>query len=80
MGGDCSNVDKEKDVWQLIWFLKTPNSVKHFLWRACKNILPTKINLFNRKVVDSNYALAVLWRRRMFFMLCGVIELPRMCG
>jgi hypothetical protein len=53
MVGDCSHVDKEKDVWQLIWSLKIPNSVKHLLWRACKNILPTKTNLFNRNVVDS---------------------------
>jgi len=53
MVGDCSHVDKEKDVWQLIWSLKIPNFVKHFHWRACKNILPTKTNLFNCNVVDS---------------------------
>jgi hypothetical protein len=53
MVGDCFHVDKEKDVWQLIWSLKIAYSVKHFLWRACKNILPTKTNLFNRNVVDS---------------------------
>jgi ribosomal protein L37AE/L43A len=41
-------------VWQSIWSLNVPNTVKLFEWRASKNILPTKINLFNRRVVEDN--------------------------
>lgn len=29
-------------LWKLIWNLKCPNKIKQFMWRACKNILPTK--------------------------------------
>lgn len=36
-------------LWKAIWNLKTPNKVKHFLWRACVNALPTKEQLWKRK-------------------------------
>jgi hypothetical protein len=51
--GDCSNPVKRDGYWQDIWSLKAPNSVKMFLWRASRNILPTKSNLFLKRVVDS---------------------------
>jgi hypothetical protein len=39
-------------VWKAIWDMKVPNSVKLFTWRACQNILLTRVNLSQRKVVD----------------------------
>lgn len=31
--------------------LNAPNKVKHLAWRACKDSLPTKMNLVRRKIV-----------------------------
>ena len=40
--GSISNNSKMKAIWKMIWKLNCPNKFKHFMWRACKNILPTK--------------------------------------
>ncbi|KAL0009325.1 hypothetical protein SO802_010827 [Lithocarpus litseifolius] len=45
---DDSNFRK---FWKYIWKLNVPHKVRHFTWRACKNILPTKDNLVRRKVL-----------------------------
>lgn len=39
-------------MWKAIWGLRIPNKVKLFTRRACHNLLPTKANLFKRKVVQ----------------------------
>lgn len=49
-GGDCSDSAKMKKVWKVIWSLNCPSKIKHFMWRSCKNILPTNHCLRNRKI------------------------------
>ena len=46
-----SSTDGVKSFWKSIWYLKVPNKVKVFLWRACSNVLPTKVNLQKKKTV-----------------------------
>ena len=41
-------------LWKKIWGLKVPRKVKNLVWRACKNALPTKMNLLNCKMVTSD--------------------------
>ena len=48
--GECSNSSKMAETWKSIWKLKCTSKIKHFLWRACKNILPTNYYLAKRKV------------------------------
>lgn len=36
-----------------IWRLNIPNKIKHFLRRACSDSLPTKGNLFRRKITTN---------------------------
>ncbi|XP_075665545.1 uncharacterized protein LOC142635234 [Castanea sativa] len=60
-----------RKIWRGIWSLKVPNKVKHFTWKACRNILATKENLWRRKVTQDGLceecgdtmesALHILW-------------------
>ena len=42
--------DKMKSLWNLIWKLKYPNKIKKFMWRSCRDILPTKHRLKARGI------------------------------
>ena len=44
--------DSQKGFWKCLWKLKVPGKIKHFLWRACTNSLPTKVNLRKRKILE----------------------------
>jgi hypothetical protein len=46
-----SRRSEDSMIWRGIWKAKVPNAVKTFMWRACHNLLPTKENLFKRKVI-----------------------------
>ena len=48
--GSASKNDKMKSLWNLIWKLKCPNKIKQFMWRSCRDILPTKHQLKARGI------------------------------
>uniref|UniRef100_A0A7N2L5J3 Reverse transcriptase zinc-binding domain-containing protein n=1 Tax=Quercus lobata TaxID=97700 RepID=A0A7N2L5J3_QUELO len=39
-------------LWQAIWKMNVLAKVKNFVWRACRDSLPTKTNLVKQRVVD----------------------------
>lgn len=39
-------------LWKQIWQLGVARIVKHFLWKAVSNTLPTRLNLFKRRVIE----------------------------
>ena len=49
-----SNLDLVKPLWQAIWQMKTPSKVKNLVWRACRNSLPTKLNLVKQQVITND--------------------------
>lgn len=49
-----SNITSMKEFWRFKSRLRVPNKIRSFTWRACKNILPTKANLFQRKIALDN--------------------------
>ena len=43
-----------KPLWKKIWSLSVPCKIRNFLWRACKNAIPTLNNLKRRCVVEDS--------------------------
>jgi ribonuclease HI len=52
--GEASSPPKIDHFWRDIWQLKVTNPTKTFIWRACSNILPTKVNLARKGVVQDD--------------------------
>ena len=48
--GSSSDPSKIRRFWKRLWKLQVPHKVRHFAWRACRDILPTKENLFRRGI------------------------------
>ncbi|KAK7834791.1 hypothetical protein CFP56_024053 [Quercus suber] len=42
----CSDPSKLHSVWRGVWRLNMPKKIKHFVWKACNGILPTKDSFF----------------------------------
>ena len=49
--GTVSDDSNLRKFWKYIWQMNIPYKVRHFTWRSCRNILPTKDNLLRRKIV-----------------------------
>ena len=49
---DGSHSEVDKNLWKNIWSLHVPNKYKNLLWRACRNALPSKQNLFRRTILQ----------------------------
>uniref|UniRef100_A0A2N9FFZ2 Reverse transcriptase domain-containing protein n=1 Tax=Fagus sylvatica TaxID=28930 RepID=A0A2N9FFZ2_FAGSY len=46
-----SDTTKMTQLWDAIWSLHVPPKIRHFLWRACHNSLPTRSNLHHRHIL-----------------------------
>jgi len=53
--GSCSMPVTANPFWKLLWKLNVPRAGHLFLWRGCNNILPTKENVYHRKVVSEPF-------------------------
>ena len=42
-----------QQIWKVLWGLKVPSKLKVFGWRACHEILPTRVNLTKRKILEN---------------------------
>ena len=47
---ESSSGDPRTPLWKKIWHLKIPSKIQIFMWRACMNGLPTRLNLSRRGV------------------------------
>lgn len=64
--GETSNVNDTVASWKLIWHLRIPLKVKHFLWKAFKNMLPAREVLYRKGI--SNVVVQFVMSPKMFFM------------
>ena len=39
-----------KLFWKAIWAINLPKKIQHFMWRLCRNVLPTRENLVKRSI------------------------------
>ncbi|KAL0004819.1 hypothetical protein SO802_012380 [Lithocarpus litseifolius] len=46
-----SDAQNTRLFWRTLWRLHIPNKLHSFAWRACKNVLPTKVNFCSRKIL-----------------------------
>jgi hypothetical protein len=72
-----------KYIWKAVWSLNVTNPVKIFIWHACNNLLPTRVNLFHKQVVTDSLipnVLAVGEKRKIFNRQYGIAQVPGMFG
>ena len=41
---------RDKQLWKTIWSMRVAQKVKNFVWRACRNALPTKKELVRKTI------------------------------
>lgn len=51
---ECSTGVVGGPMWKTLWKLKVPNKIKVFGWRACRNVLPTRVNLAQKRIIQDN--------------------------
>lgn len=49
--GQSSQGKQNAEEWIKLYKLSLPPTTKTFMWRACLNILPTKLNLCKNKIL-----------------------------
>ncbi|KAK9998675.1 hypothetical protein SO802_018278 [Lithocarpus litseifolius] len=50
--GECLNPNNSQFLWKGIWEVKFPSRIKILIWKACCNRLPTRQNLYKRKMFN----------------------------
>lgn len=71
---------KEKKRWKILWKMNVPRVVKNFMCKALNNCLPTRMNMFRRRVVKTPVVPFVRERKKRFVMLSRAIQLSQMFG
>ena len=52
--GSNSNPNACSKLWKIVWNMKVPTVAKMFIWKACYNVFPTKLNLYKKGVTEDS--------------------------
>ena len=66
--------DHEKGLWNKVWALDCPNKVRNLIWRAYHNSLPSKCNLFRRRIISEQCVIAVRQESKTLFTRFGAAD------
>ncbi|KAL0009734.1 hypothetical protein SO802_004842 [Lithocarpus litseifolius] len=72
--GSVSDCSLMRRFWRSLWRLLIPHKVKHFAWRACREALPTKVNLKRRKVVTDDSCEWCKVKPELLVTFCGLFR------
>ena len=50
----CLDEGSNRKFWTKIWKIQVPHKIWHFTWRECRDVIPTKVNLVRRKVLQDD--------------------------
>ncbi|XP_075663193.1 uncharacterized protein LOC142632725 [Castanea sativa] len=51
---DSESAEVHRSMWKDVWRLNVLVKIKHFLWKSCTNLLPTKENLLKKTIISEN--------------------------
>ena len=69
-----------KKIWNGIWKIKAPQKIRHFIWRAAKDSLPSRQTWFGGRSRWKRRVPYVMSIRNQFCMLCGCAIKLRQSG
>ena len=69
-----------KQAWRRLCQINVPNKVKHFAWKACRNILATKENLWQRNITKITHVRFIGSRWSPYATYFGSIIMRKRCG
>nr|XP_023883659.1 uncharacterized protein LOC111995948 [Quercus suber] len=52
--GESLDNTEVRQIWRRVWSMKTPNKIRNFSWRACRDILANKVNLKRRMITKDD--------------------------
>ena len=77
---ECSSGVMGGSVWKVLWKLKVPNKIKVFGWRACCNILPTRVNWCTKRLYRITGVRCANLKQKRVYMLSGTVVRRGMFG
>lgn len=72
--GSCSDGSNLRQFWRRLWSIQIPHKIRHFAWRAARDILPTKENLVTRKVLVEANVRNVVFLQNLFTIYFGSVR------